>query len=185
METILIVPGLNDSGPQHWQSWFESAVPNCTRVKQPDWATPHLPRWGQTVADAVRRAKPPVWIVAHSFGCLAAVWAGTRRNADIAGALLVAPADPVHFGASFALPRGPLPFKALLIASENDEWMSLESARGWARAWVATLINAGAAGHINAESGFGPWPEGIGHFRALRAAAQTRASAPLHEREYR
>lgn len=181
MQTILIVPGLNDSGPQHWQTWLEDAVPGCIRVRQPDWAKPHLPRWGGTVADAARRAQGPVWVVAHSFGCLAAVWAATRRDADIAGALLVAPADPIHFGASFALPRAPLPFRTIVVGSENDDWMSLDAARGWARAWGAAFVNAGAAGHINIASGFGPWPDALRHLGALQASAsasiQTEAPA--------
>jgi predicted alpha/beta hydrolase family esterase len=32
MDITHIVPGLYDSGAGHWQSWFETVLPNCTRV---------------------------------------------------------------------------------------------------------------------------------------------------------
>ena len=32
MDTTLIVPGLNGSGPDHWQTWFERQLPDCIRV---------------------------------------------------------------------------------------------------------------------------------------------------------
>ena len=40
--TTLIVPGLNDSGPGHWQSWMESQLPDARRVRQIDWGEPVL-----------------------------------------------------------------------------------------------------------------------------------------------
>ena len=32
------------------------------------------------------------------------------------------------------------------------------------------LVNIGAAGHINVDSGHGPWPRGLALFKALQAA---------------
>lgn len=34
---ILIVPGLFDSGPDHWQSHWQRALPTAERVEQSDW----------------------------------------------------------------------------------------------------------------------------------------------------
>jgi predicted alpha/beta hydrolase family esterase len=179
METVLIVPGLNDSCANHWQSWLESVLPNCVRVMQPDWENADLPSWSEAVRDAAARAAGPVWIVAHSFGCLAAVHASARGDAQIAGALLVAPADPAKFGASFALPKTDLPFRTILIGSENDPWMSIGSARRWARFWGAAFVNAGPAGHINAASGYGAWPEGLRFFKYLQSTAPRGSSVPF------
>ncbi|HUG60850.1 MAG TPA: alpha/beta hydrolase, partial [Methylomirabilota bacterium] len=36
-----------------------------------------------------------------------------------------------------------------------------------AAAWGAVFVDAGDAGHINAESGHGPWPEGLTRFATL------------------
>src|SRR5688572_24684193 len=105
---------------------MQRRLPNASRVIQLDWETPNLLAWSGAVNDAADAAKGRVWIIAHSFGCLAAVHAAPWTKADIAGALLVAPADPAKFDVTFALPRTALPFRTILVGSENDHWMSLE-----------------------------------------------------------
>ena len=62
------------------------------------------------------------------------------------------------------IPRDPLPFPSALIASSNDPHSSLEDSSDLALAWGSKLIEAGAAGHINTQSGHGPWPEGMMSF---------------------
>jgi hypothetical protein len=79
-------------------------------------------------------------------------------GSPIVAALLVAPADPGKFGLGESLPKQPLPRPATVVASSNDTWMPLAEASRWARRWGCPLINLGAAGHINAESGHGPLP---------------------------
>lgn len=159
---LLIVPGLHDSGPAHWQSWLESLHRGSVRVRQDDWSAPDLDRWSQRIGETLRAQGQGPWIaVAHSFGCLALtrfVLNGVASEHGIAAALLVAPADPQRFRIDEALLSHRLPVPATLIASETDPWMSAETARGWARRWGAHGLNLGDAGHINAEAGFGPLP---------------------------
>lgn len=169
MSTILIVPGLHGSGPQHWQTWFEHRLLRCVRVEQSDWATPHLPRWAGAVRHALDHVVGRAWIVAHSFGCLAAVHAANDYHHKIAGAMLVAPADPEKFDVGPLLPEEHLPFPSVVVASTNDPWLSLAKVLYWADRWGSRLINLGAAGHINTESGFGPWIDGLEIFEQLRA----------------
>jgi hypothetical protein len=38
--------------------------------------------------------------------------------------------------------------------------MTLAAARLLAAQWKSNFVNAGAAGHINVDSGHGPWPAG-------------------------
>ena len=134
MYTILIVPGLRGSGPRHWQSWFEERLPNSRRVIQRDWDKPDLPAWSSAVRREIARAPGRSWIVAHSYGCLATVYSCGFVDARIAGALLVAPAEPSLFGIEATMPRRRLDFPALLVASENDKWISIDRARFWADA---------------------------------------------------
>ena len=47
-----------------------------------------------------------------------------------------------------------------LVASSNDPYATLEHSADLAAAWGSKFVEAGAAGHINAESGHGPWPGG-------------------------
>lgn len=159
--TTLIVPGLNSSGPLHWQTWLERQVPDAVRVIQPDWKTPNLAEWAGRVRREISRQQGQVLIAAHSFGVLAAVQAAEDHRHRIAGALLVAPADPEKFGVEDFLPFRPLGFPATLVASTNDPWISIENAARWAARWNAEFVNIGQAGHINAESGYGAWAGGL------------------------
>ena len=157
---VILVPGLHDSGPGHWQSRWQRRHPECWRVVQDDWSNPDLPAWTARL-DEVRALDPrPALLVAHSFGCLAAVASIAANPDQVAGALLVAPADPAKFGVADRLPAAPLPCPTLLISSVNDPWMRADHAAIWARRWDSELVAAGALGHINAESGLGDWPLG-------------------------
>jgi predicted alpha/beta hydrolase family esterase len=177
MATTLIIPGLKSSGPTHWQTWLERRIAGSVRVSQQDWNDPHLPVWSSRVRREIVRATTPVFVVAHSFGALAAVQAASDHSERIAGALLVAPADPESFGVAEFLPTKPLAFPAIVVASANDPWMPIDSAALWSGLWGADLINLGNAGHINSEAGFGPWPEGLALLERLRRAAEFRTAA--------
>jgi uncharacterized protein len=171
MATTFIVPGLNGSEPEHWQSWFERHVPNCIRVVQSEWEKPDLPRWSAKLRSELNRTPGRVFIVAHSFGCLAAAQTAFDCRELVAGVMLVAPADPDRFGLGRVVPARSLGVPAVVVASTNDPWMSFDRAREWADRWDADFINIGPAGHINVEAGFGPWPRGLAIFRTLRRDA--------------
>lgn len=177
MSTTLIVPGLKSSGPTHWQTWLEHRVAGSLRVGQRDWNDPHLPDWASRVRREIVRATDPVFIVAHSFGALAAVQAASDHAGRISGALLVAPADPDRFGIAEFLPTKPLGFPAIVVASTSDPWMAFERAAQWARRWNSDLVNLGDAGHINSEAGFGPWPEALATLERLRRASEFREAS--------
>jgi len=158
---VLIVPGLHDSGPAHWQTWLQRHYRSALRVQQPDWSVPDIERWADRIGDTLVRTPRGPWVaVAHSFGCLALVRALLRGTPGIESALLVAPADPLKFGATAALPCERLPVATTLVASRTDPWMPFGSAVNWSRAWGSQLVDLRDAGHINAESGHGPWPLG-------------------------
>ena len=183
MTTTLIVPGLHSSGPAHWQTWFEEELPGTVRVIQSDWSSADLPSWSGRIRKDLVRTPGQHIIVAHSFGVLASVHAAARDQNRIAGALLVAPADPEKFGVANDIPADSLPFPAVVVASTNDPWMPLWKAAEWADRWGADFVNLGEAGHINAEAGFGPWPEGLALLERLRRRSQrTAARAQNSER---
>jgi predicted alpha/beta hydrolase family esterase len=167
MTSVLTVPGLWNSGPQHWQSHWEKQHPSWKRVQQRDWDHPDREEWVTTLDEAIRVSPSPPVLAAHSLGCaLVAQWAADRGGEGVAGALLVAPSDveapdyPIE-GRSFSgMPMGKLPFPTVLIASTTDEYVTIERARSFAAAWGSRLVVLGAAGHINGVSGYGPWPGG-------------------------
>jgi predicted alpha/beta hydrolase family esterase len=157
---VIIVPGLHDSGPAHWQSRWQRRHAEFARVRQDDWDHPQLAAWAARL-DQVRRTDPrPALLVAHSFGCLTAVHSIARNGRNVAGALLVAPADPDKFGVADQLPALPLACPSILVASADDPWMRPQQAAAWAGRWASELVEGGRLGHINADSGLGDWPAG-------------------------
>lgn len=181
---LLIVPGLHDSGPAHWQTWLQSGDRDAQRVRQRDWAAPDLDTWAERIAGVLDRAGPRRWVaVAHSFGCLAlARHLGQHPQSGIVAALLVAPADPAKFGVEALLPASRLPVPTSMVGSDTDPWMRAADALAWARRWGSRWTNLGDAGHINAEAGYGPlplarrWVDGARQ-QAARAARERLASA--------
>jgi predicted alpha/beta hydrolase family esterase len=92
---ILIVPGLNGSGPGHWQTIWETKF-GCERVNQSDWENPDLTEWVDTLNAVVTASSERTILVAHSLGCLTvAHWAQAYpgNTGRIRCALLVAPPD--------------------------------------------------------------------------------------------
>lgn len=164
---VLLVPGLGDSGPLHWQSEWERAF-GFSRVRQRDPDRPVPAEWIAALDAAVRALPEPVVLVAHSLGCpLVAHWARTVSPGVVAGALLVAPADVDHPEAlpeirPFApIPTDRLAFPAVVVASDDDPYVSVPRAALLAEAWGARLERVGAQGHVNADSGLGRWDHGL------------------------
>jgi len=166
--SVLVLPGINSSGPQHWQSRWEQADRWFRRVQQKDWQTPQLSDWMEEISREVARTQAPILFAAHSLGSIAlAHWAHAASPAllsRIKGALLAAPADVERPGApegvkSFApVPRGRLPFASVVAASSDDPHVSLARAREFAGYWGSRFADIGPAGHI--ATNMGDWPEG-------------------------
>ena len=178
---VLILPGWQNSGPDHWQSRWERAQ-GYTRVEQHDWMRPLRGDWIARLEDVllsgdVERDGPAV-LVAHSLGCLhAAAWAAHSRNTHrVKGALLVAPPDVERDDVRQLLPSWApvplhrLPFNTVVFASSDDPFCAPERARRFAAAWGAELIDAGPRGHLNAESGLGDWPQAHEQLQQLMRA---------------
>lgn len=169
---ILVAPGLFGSDAAHWQTRWEALHPAFERIEQWRWDCPDLLAWSAQVGHALRRSARPAIIVAHSFGCLATVHRAAAGAPQLAGALLVAPADPAKFGIGRELKVGALPVPSLVVGSEDDPWLSAERARSWAAEWGSEFENAGAKGHINADSGLGDWPDGLELLQSLAARVE-------------
>lgn len=182
--TTLLLPGLNGSGPGHWQHRWLHDLPGAVLVAQRDWAAPDRDAWVETAVAAIA-AHPGALLVGHSLGAVTiAHVAAARPDLPIGGALLVAPADVEAENArharveSFApMPIRPFRFPSIVVASRDDPWMSLERARIFANLWESAFVDIGAAGHINAETGLGDWAQG----RALLARID-RIRVPVERR---
>lgn len=164
---VLTLAGIWNSGPTHWQSLWEKKHPEWKRVPHRDWNNPECSEWVAELDAAIADCEGTPLLVAHSLSCsMLAQWAGSGSELRIAGAFMVAPADPE--GAAFPveasgfgpMPMEKLPFPSVVVASSNDEYVSLERARQFAQAWGSRFVEIGPAGHVNGEAGFGEWAEG-------------------------
>lgn len=168
---LLFVDGWHGPDPGDWQERWAAEVPGAVRVVQDEWQRPERDAWVERLDAAIGEAlaasgEPPV-LVGHSLGALTvAHWVAAGAGRPVAAAMLVTPADvETHQRAEirgFApLPTARFPFPALLVASENDSWMTPGRARHVAACWGARLVSAGPVGHLTVDGGFGPWPHGI------------------------
>jgi predicted alpha/beta hydrolase family esterase len=167
---ILIVPGWRDSGPGHWQSLWAERYARTVRVQQDNWLTPARAAWVESIRRTILAQPEPVVVVAHSLGCIAVTHLPPEAEARIAGALLVAPADPERRSilADFApVPSRKLPYRSILVASSNDPFCPIRLAGAYARNWGSEFVRVPDAGHINIESGHGPWPLGVALLQSL------------------
>ena len=67
---FIIVPGLDGSDHDHWQSaWESNWLPNATRITPASWTQPDRDDWINAIDQAV---DDDVVLITHSLGCLAA-----------------------------------------------------------------------------------------------------------------
>jgi len=165
---ILIVPGFKGSGEDHWQTRWENNLKTARRVEMGDWHKPVFEDWQKNLITAVDEATRPVVFVGHSLGVQVIVHAAQNFGDKVAGAFLVAPPDveneyirPRHLLTFGPYSREPLTFPSFTIASRNDQFCAFDKAEEMAASWGSYLMDAGQCGHIDPESGHGPWPEGL------------------------
>jgi len=185
---VLLLPGWLNSGPGHWQSHWEGR-PGFQRVQQADWEWPRRGDWMAQLEEAVlaiAHPGPPLLLAAHSLGChLVAAWAAhSKLTSKVCGALLVAPPDtaredmPPQLAGWRHIVRQPLPFAAQAVISGDDPYCSPERGRSMAADWGAHVLELPAAGHLNADSGLGEWPQGLA---LLHQLAMMHQRALMHQ----
>ncbi|MFJ5723055.1 RBBP9/YdeN family alpha/beta hydrolase [Streptomyces sp. NPDC093149] len=124
---LVIVPGLRDHVPDHWQTVLADKIADARTV--PPLEQDRLSRDAQVAAlnEVLSDVSGPVLLVAHSAGVMTAVhWAAQRHRRPVKGALLATPPDfvaplPDGFPTPEALrengwtptPRTPLPFPSI------------------------------------------------------------------------
>jgi predicted alpha/beta hydrolase family esterase len=168
--TVLIVPGLRDRTPDHWQTLLAARTPRAVSVEPMGRENVDLDSRLFAIEAAANAIRGPVILVGHSAGCImVAHWAGRTRR-PVAGALLAAPPDldtpmPAGYptmealqkGGWFPMPREPLPFPSIVAASLNDPLGSFDRISELSEAWGSRLVNLGEVGHLNPASGYGDW----------------------------
>lgn len=169
--TILIIPGLRDHVPEHWQTLLEEKLVKVHSVPSAKTNKLNCTHRVDRIQAELDNIDGPVILVAHSAGVLMTLHWAAKYNHQIQGALLVAPPDmsqiwPDNYPSSAELrkegweplPKQKLNFPSIVVASTNDHLASFNAVENMAKAWGSQLVNAGSVGHLNPASGFGPWP---------------------------
>jgi len=170
--TVLFVPGLREHVEEHWQTILAKKLERCYTV--PPLQRDKLSCAARVAAldEAFQRLDGPLMIVAHSAGVMITVHWAQMHARRIQGALLAAPVDletplpegyptleAIQANGWLPIPRGRLPFPAIVAASTNDPLCAFARSESYARDWGASLLNAGEVGHLNPAAGFGEWKE--------------------------
>lgn len=165
---ILIAPGLGNSGADHWQRRWGTRMSTARFIEQDNWDRPDLADWVGAIHREIMLATRPVVLIGHSLSVAAIVHTAQQLvDTKVRGAFLVSPPDfegeglPATARPFGNVPTDSLPFPSMVVASTTDPLVSVERAQGFAADWGSDFKLAGDAGHINAASGHGPWPEGL------------------------
>ncbi len=163
MKKVLILHGWGGSDEPHWQWWlsnelkklnYEISFPNL-----PNRDEPKLDIWLSFLKEEFDRFKPD-YVVCHSLANILWFHFVEKYNIDeIEKLMLVAPVKPVAELSSFFPHPMPKDLKAkekIMAGSTNDPYISLDDTID-----LAADLNIGCkilenAGHINADSGYGP-----------------------------
>jgi len=172
----VILPGWQGSGPGHWQVLLAEALrADGGQVHEPplpDLDTPSLPGWLAALRTTLASLPEGGFdVVSHSLG--AVLWlyhavdsSGTPAPARVA---LVAPPspDPSIAPAEFRsfLPP-PLEVDAVrqtaggtvLVAADDDPYCPEGAANAYGRPLKLPVTVIPGGGHLNVDSGHGPWP---------------------------
>ncbi len=157
---LLFIPETGPVSPDHWIARWSAKLSTARLVGVDPAAAP------ATLLAATAGGRPAL-LIGHSTGAVAAALAAAAlKGTDVRGAFLVAPpADDtlttLDGGTWPSAPRARLPWPTLLVGSRTDPWASLSQSQALASDWGADFIDAGEAGRIDAESGHGPWPDGL------------------------
>jgi len=167
-QKILILHGWGGSDFPHWQSWLSGEIAKdygCVsflKLSNPDF--PNKNEWIEELTEELKNFKPNI-VVCHSLANI--LWfhlCNELKITKIEKLFLVAPPSlecKVEELKSFfpcKIPTNLYAKEALLVASTNDPYMSLDEASLLASSLGVEMVILQNAGHINTDGGYGEWP---------------------------
>ncbi|WP_373036233.1 RBBP9/YdeN family alpha/beta hydrolase [Sulfurimonas sp.] len=167
-QKVLLVHGWGGSDFPHWQSWLAGELAKeygCVSfLKLSDFDFPNKNKWKEELLKELDDFKPNI-VICHSLGNT--LWFHLCNEEDIneiENLFLVAPPslnskiDELENFFPVTVPKDLHAKNSLLICSTNDPYMSLDEAKSLQKSLNVEMEILKDAGHINADSGYGPWP---------------------------
>jgi serine hydrolase len=164
--SFLILHGLGGSGPGHWQTWLTARLRAAgERVAYPDLPDADLPSphaWRSALQGELEALpEGETIVVCHSLACLLWLHHVADGGAQSTRALLVAPpsesADVPQITGFFPAPL-PALTGARVVCSDDDPYCPEGAATLYAEPLGVPADVIPGAGHLNLETGYGPWP---------------------------
>ena len=161
MAPFLILHGLGGSGPEHWQQWIAGRLAGAD-VRFPDLPDPDAPQPDAWLAALEQERTGGEIVLCHSLACILWLHHRARGGQDAERVLFVAPpsadAGVPEIASFFPAPADPaLVAGARLVCGDDDPYCPGGADRVYAGLGLeTTVIEQG--GHLNPETGFGPWP---------------------------
>jgi len=171
---VVLLHGLDGSGPDHWQSWLGRQLADVGREVRfptlPAASEPRLDAWLTALRTALADLPADGFdVVCHSLASV--LWLHHASSPGVtprpARVVLVAPPSPaitLPVIAEFFPP--PLSIDAVrqaadgtvLVGSDNDPYCpeGIADAYGRPLKMATTIVSGGV--HLNDEAGYGPWP---------------------------
>jgi uncharacterized protein len=162
--SFLILHGRQGSGPGHWQTWLAGRLRgNGEHVAYPDLPdadAPMLEQWLHVLAGEIGALPGEHTVLCHSLACVLWLHHVERGGRQADRLLLVAPpAEQESLGSFFPAPLPRLEHEARIACSDDDPYCPAGAAVLYGEALGIPVDLLPGAGHVNADSGFGPWPE--------------------------
>ncbi len=169
MALALNIPGQKNSGPQHWQTAWESKLEWLKRVEMPEWEFADRRVWVETLEKAIQEAPEPVYLISHSLGGLTIAHLPESSWQKVKGAFIVAPPDltsfsppPIVLETYLPVPLNRFRFPSVVVSSSDDPYCKIPVAENMAESWESAFLNIGPAGHIGSD--LDGWPAGMQMF---------------------
>ncbi|RYL89790.1 alpha/beta fold hydrolase [Sporolactobacillus sp. THM7-4] len=173
MTSFLILHGLGGSGEGHWQRWLYNELKKRNKsVFFPQFSGQDRPVkeiWLEQLNHVIGSIPEtdPLVVVTHSLGCILWIhYAAQAARRRVKRAILVSPPSQ-YLSISEIRNFFPLPEtkdslataadKTMFVMSANDPYLPQQAVSQYFEYGVPCVILPGM-GHINVESGWGPWP---------------------------
>jgi serine hydrolase len=187
LPAFVLLHGLDGSGPDHWQRWLAQRLTadgaDVRFPDLPDAADPQPDVWERVVRDELVAAGPDCIVLCHSLSCLTWLRIASAGERELAKRVaLVAPPHTTKVPAVMRFTLARLTPKAVhraagetrIVFAPDDEFCPGGAAKSFGAPLRISGDRIDHGGHLNAESGYGPWPAieawALGHSRHIEPA---------------
>ncbi|MBU1217718.1 alpha/beta hydrolase [bacterium] len=165
---VLLLHGWGGSNSPHWQSWLAGELAKeygCVSFLEfSNYDFPKLDVWKRELKEHLEEFKPDI-VVCHSLANILWFHLCNEGNiSEVTKLFLVAPPSlkcKIEELKSFfpvTAPNNLYAKEVLLVTSTNDPYLSEDEAKELQNALGVEMKVIQDGGHINAASGYGPWP---------------------------